>query len=338
MFETTLWKNVPDWWVIHPDHIEKKVQQWQKDYTELLDIHTAKQFTGEKVFALTITDPSVHAEQKKAAVFLNVHTMEYGACAGITNFASMLLTGKDLRGESAPFDAGDFRRKFIVTLIPDSNPQGKLRIPYAVTDGVIVNNGDDNTVSKLYYGICNSQPFRRCPSWKMSEEHVESVGSIYEKISPDEYVLPDMDERSTVLKMLYGLGYTYNYRMAGHMHQAEFPGIKENCYCAASIEPWIRPELQQLQIDWGNFVIQHWKSNGGRPLKNIDHHKWQGSWVIDRITGCVLKMGIDFTTLKFNCPSLVIETQLNDSKTPPAEQMRLGSAAIQASLEFLEQI
>ena len=33
MFETTYWQNVPDWWVIHPDHIEKKVGQWQKDHS-----------------------------------------------------------------------------------------------------------------------------------------------------------------------------------------------------------------------------------------------------------------------------------------------------------------
>lgn len=214
--------------------------------------------------------------------------------------------------------------------------QGKLRLPFAITDGSQLDNADDDTVSKLYYGICNGRPFRRCSNWRMSEEHVEQVGAIYEKISADEYVIPDMDERSTALRALYALGYRYPYRMVGLMHQAEFMGIEQNCYCATSIEPWIPEALQELQDRWARYVIEHWEGMGGRPIEKIDHHRWGPDlWVIDPVTGQVRKMGNNFVTLHFDCPSLTIETQMNDPRTSPEEQMRLSAAAMEASLRFL---
>jgi hypothetical protein len=247
------------------------------------------------------------------------------------------LTGKDLLGRSAPFDASHFRRRFIVTLIPDSNPQGKRRLPFALTDGTQFDNADAQTVHKMYYGIRDGGPFRRCPAWRMSEEHVESVGAIYEKISADEYVLPDMDSRSTVLRLLDALGFRYRYEMIGHMHQAEFPGREENCYCATSIEPWIAPPMQELQDDWAKVVLDHWQRIGGRPIEQIDHHHWgPDAWITDPVTGLVRKVGVDFTTLRFLCPSLIMEVQTNDPRTPPEEQMHLHSAAIEASLTFLD--
>jgi hypothetical protein len=191
-------------------------------------------------------------------------------------------------------------------------------------------------LNKIFFGICNGKPFKRCPAWRMSEEHVECAGMIYEKVSPDFYVLPDMDQRSTVLRLIRSLGYEYRYEIAGHMHQAEFMNLKENCYCATSIEPWIPDSIQKQQQQWAEYLIKAWKTEGGRPIQTVDHHKWgDRSWVTDSATGCVRKMGIDFTTLLFNCPSLVIETQMGFSRTPLEEQMRLGSVAIKISLDFL---
>ncbi len=337
MLETIYWKNVPDWWVVHPDRVEEKINEWKRNYGDFVSVRVAKQFTRNEIFAVTITDPSVPVEEKKLACFLNVHTMEYGACAGIMNFANMLITGKDLIGNDASFDAKMFREKFVVTLIPDGNPQGKLRLPFSFTDGTQIDNNDKDTVNKLYYGIHNGKPFKRVPSFKMSEEHVELVGAIYEKISPDEYVIPDMDERSTVLRFLYALGYEYHYQMVGFIHQAEFSGMEENCYCATSIEPWISPPMQELQNQWARFVIEQWKKIGGRPIEKIDHHHWGAdSWIIEPATGYVRKVGNDFATLRFNCPSIIMETQMNDPRTPPEEQMRLTTAGIEASLKFWE--
>ncbi len=337
MLETILWKHVPEWWLVHPDHIARKVEQWEKDFGSFLKVHRARQFTGETIFALTITDPDVPADRKKLAAFLNVHTMEYGACAGIMNFACMLLTGRDLLNRGVPFDAQEFRKQLIVTLIPDSNPQGKLRLPFAFTDGSQLDNTDGDTLHRIYYGVCQGKLFRRCPAWRMSEEHVELTGAIYEKISADDFVIPDMDLRSTVLRMLDGLGYQYHYQLVGHMHQAEFLDIEENCYCATSIEPWISPPMQELQIEWANRVIDSWRKAGGRPISQIDHHKWgANTWVTEPATGFVCKMGMDFTTLRFNCPSIIMETQMNDPKTPPEEQMRLTSVAIEESVRFLQ--
>ena len=336
MFEKMLWERTPAWWRVHPEHVGRKVEEWENAFGKFLKVRRARQFTGQLVHALTITDHETPAGRKRSAIFLNVHTMEYGACAGIMNFANMLLTGKDLMGNPAPFAADEFRRNFIVTLIPDSNPEGKLRLPFAFTDGTQFDNSDDDTAGKVYFGVCNGKPFRRCPSWRMSEEHVEQAGAIYEKISADEFVIPDMDARSTVMRLLDALGYEYHYEMAGHMHQAEFIDLKENCYCATSVEPWISPPLQELQDKWAAFAIKYWEETGGRPIKTIDHHKWGvNSWVTDPVTGFVRKMGVDFTTLRFNCPSLVMETQMHDPKTLPQEQMRLAAAGIEASLRFL---
>jgi hypothetical protein len=336
MFENILWKHVPDWWLVHPDHITIKVEEWEETFGRFLAVHRARQFTGETLYALTITDPDIPADRKKKAAFLNVHTMEYGACAGIMNFAHSLLTGRDLQTNPASFPAEELRKKFIITLIPDSNPQGKLRLPFSITDGSQFDNSDNDTVHKVYYGIAGGKPFRRCPVWKMSEEHVEQAGTIYEKISTDDYVIPDMDLRSTVMRMLDGLGYAYPYDMVGHLHQAEFAGCEENCYCATSAEPWISLPMRELQDEWATVVIDHWRTIGGRPIRKIDHHKWAAnSWVTDPATGFVRKMGTDFTTLRFNCPSLIMETQMHDPKTSPLAQMRLASAGIEASLQFL---
>ena len=339
MFEKTLWQHVPEWWVVHPDRVAAKVAEWEQGHGPFVSLHRARQFTGDSVFALTITDPDTPAENKKTAAFVNWHTMEYGACAAIVNVGEMLLTGRDLHGNEAPFDAREFCRRFVITLIPDANPQGKLRLPFAITDGSQLDNTDEETVARLYFGTCNGKPFRRCERWRMPEEHVEVAGAIYEKISADEYVIPDMDERSTAMRILYTLGLGQPYDMAGLMHQAEFMNMEENAYCATSIEPWIPVEIQATQERWAQAVIEHWRHVGGRPVEAVDHHHWgPDSWVIDPVTGCVRKMANDYLTLRFGCPCLTIETQMNDPRTSPQEQMRLGTEAIIASLEFLKKL
>ena len=46
-------------------------------------------------------------------------------------------------------------------------------------------------------------------------------------------------------------------------------------------------------------------------------------------------MANDYLALRFHCPCLTLEPQMNDPRTPSEEQMRLGAAAIQVGIEFL---
>jgi len=81
-----------------PATIEPQIVEWQARYSDLLNIYYQTQYTGHKIYALTVTDKNVPDANKKKLLTTVSHGHEPAGTAAIMNYINQLLTGKHLKG------------------------------------------------------------------------------------------------------------------------------------------------------------------------------------------------------------------------------------------------
>jgi len=98
-------KNVTsDWWLAMPRTVEPQILKWQEKYSDKLDICYTTQYTGHKIYALTVTSKDVADANKKKLLTTVSHGHEPAGSAAIMNFIHQLLTGEHLNGRGADLD------------------------------------------------------------------------------------------------------------------------------------------------------------------------------------------------------------------------------------------
>ena len=77
------------------------------------------QYTGHKVYALTVTNKSTQNQTKPRAIFAVPHAHEPAGTAACMSVIDHLLTGEDPEGFPTDINRKDALNKLILTFIPD---------------------------------------------------------------------------------------------------------------------------------------------------------------------------------------------------------------------------
>ena len=57
-----------DWWLGMPHTVEPKIVEWLEKYPDRLELRHTTQYTGHKIYALTVTNREIPADRKEKAV------------------------------------------------------------------------------------------------------------------------------------------------------------------------------------------------------------------------------------------------------------------------------
>ncbi len=264
-------------WLCYPDEWQPLVRQWAHRFnTSRLQVW--QQWTGEQVFAFSLGNPA-------ATIRLLVtvpHAHEPAGTVVCVDVLHQLLFGTHIDGTPTDLPVADLRQRLFITLVPDSNPQGRKRSPERVWDGT---KYDNDAFLKIAFGIAaNGERFGRYPEWRYSEHQPQRVGIIYEQIDEDWWVEPNTSRRSTHSKVLDELlaanGYTHYLEL--HQHETD-----EAVLLPAWFEGLTEAEQQRI-LRWSEAIFTAWRKQGipfqerpyipykGQPRQQFFRNFWEG--------------------------------------------------------------
>lgn len=319
--------NARQCWVSHPAEWQPALDRWQREYPDPIKLHEWAQFApggapAERVRGLTLGDDG--RERPIRLLVAVPHAHEPAPTAAIVDLAAQLITGQQWDGTPAEVKREEILRQCLLTLLPDTNSQGRARSPRRVWNGEV----DNDEFLKVAFGeAADGQRFGRYPEWRLSEHQPRRVGIVYEQLEPDLFVEPNTSRRSTHSRALEELFARYRYTHYLDMHQHEGD---EAALLPADFEE--RPADQQGHlIAWADAVLGAWEAAGirhkgryipyrGQPRQQLFRQFWAG-----------------------RCPGmlhLTTETRNNrhsstGEPTPLEHQFRSASLALAATLVFL---
>lgn len=309
-------------WCSHPQEWQPLLDEWQVQYAghEPLTFHSWPQMGGEVVRGLTLGT----ADRPVRLLIAVPHAHEPAPTAAIVDLASQIITGQHRDGTPASLDGARILDRCLLTLVPDSNNQGRARSPERVWDGAV----DNDTFLKTAFGIAaDGERFGRYAEWRPSEHRPRQVGIVYEQIEPDLYVEPNTSRRSTHSRMLDELFARYRYTHYLDMHQHE--GYEATLLPADFDD--LAPESQARLEAWSDAVLGAWEGAGiphkgryvpyrGQPRQQLFRAFWAG-----RCPG-MLKLTTETRNNRH------IET---DEPTSLEHQFRSAATGIEATLAHL---
>ena len=314
-----------DMWISHPDDVEAKVAEWEERFPELLHVDRIVQPTGRPVFALTFSDKGVPEAGKKKLLGFVPHAHEPAPNAACTNVMNMLLTATQLDGSAPTFDVEAARRKLVVSLIPDANPDGTARAPVEAWDGSYCTNeefwcwmrGEDPETGKMW---------KRVDLFDVREEEnlPERLGIVYEPISEFEHVEPNRHPRSSLMRHIKALRGQREYDGLLSLHQTEFVNSDRNCMIILPCLYDEQPEaIREEEMAWAKGIVTNWEEAGGRAteIKPLSYTGEQRQYFVN-VWGDTYQQ----------TPIITSEVQNNSPATPPAMQQLLSEIAISTTL------
>jgi len=312
-------------WLSMPDEVDAQIAQWLRDFPGLVVDDPERQFRGRMVHAVTVAGPGPAADKRRMIVTVP-HAHEPGATAGCMDFLNALLTGRHLDGRPADFDHAAALAGALVCVIPDANPGGRQRAPVRYWDGSLCPNEDfwcymrgrDRHTGKMW---------KRLDLWddRVETDHPDPIGIVYEQLNEHEYAEPNRTVRSSLLKLFDRLTARYQHHALVDVHQTEF---EKNPWNAMVILPCVHdelpPERQAANVRLAGSIVNAWKQVGGLVCPDVRPLGYTG----EQRAYFVRTWGQRYHRLAV----CITEVQNNTPRTPPAQQMRLCSAALQGAL------
>lgn len=317
-------------WVSRPDDVDRLVEQWQQKYPDLIEAEHTVQFSGRRVWALTLTDPRIPVDQKKKLAFYKPHAHEPAPIAAQMNLISQLLTGRALSGEPAWIDRDRYLSQTLLCFMPDANPMGTAAAPVDAWDGSQYTNeefwawmrGLDPETGKMW---------KRVDLWDdTKEEKLPSrYGIVYEQISEHEYVEPNRHPRSSLIQWLHRLLERHEWDLWLDLHQTEFVGSDRNCMiilpAGIDEQPAARQEVERKVAE---AILQAWSETpGGRPIMKAEPLSYSGEQL-----QYFLNVWRD---MRQKANFITSEIQNNSLLTPPPLQQRLNEIAIISAIDCI---
>ncbi|MBL8991943.1 MAG: hypothetical protein JNM63_01295 [Spirochaetia bacterium] len=208
------------------------------------------------------------------------HAHEPGPTAALVNLVSGIAEGKFLDGTPFPEDLRRASEKILITLLPDTNPQGKVRSEVRAWTGEI----DNETFYKIVFGeAADGSRFGRYPEWRISAHHPRRVGIEYEALDGDDYVEPNTSLRSTHTRAIDALFSKYQFTHFLDLHQHEHPEV---VLLPAEYDDLSSAERGKLDL-WAKAIESEWKTLGipymepsvpyrGEPRQQFFKDYWKG--------------------------------------------------------------
>jgi hypothetical protein len=318
-------------WLAMPQQVEAQVARWERAFPSLLRVEYLTQYTGQRCFALTIGDAGDAPGERPAAWFCVPHAHEPAGTAAIMDIVEQLLTGRDLAGQPAGFDYLAARQRLSLTFNPDANPGGRAWAPCLWWDGSKYTNDEFWTWMR---GIDPETQgmWKRVARWSLREEQPLRRGIVYEQLNEHEFVEPNRDPGSSLVRLFRRLDAHYRFARSLHLHQTEFERSDRTCMINLPVLQAELPEqLQAANVAWGRAIIEAWRGMGAMPVPEPRGFPYQAdtktmAWFRD----C-------WGDAQHRAPELIVEVQNNSPRTPPEQQMALQQAAMRVTIEQMLQ-
>ncbi|NPV08283.1 MAG: hypothetical protein HPY83_10040 [Anaerolineae bacterium] len=317
-------------WPAYPHQVDALVRRWREAHPGLISVEALPQYTRHRVYALTVSDGPDDQQDKRGLICAVPHAHEPAATVGILDFVNELLTGQHLDRRPSELDRERILRRCLLTFIPDANPGGRARSPQPYWDGRSLSNNDFLDVA---FGIDarTEGRFKRVARWSMLEDVPARLGIVYEQVSEHEYVEPNRDEGSSLVRLSRAMQARHRYHCQVHLHQTEFDWQGKDPTNCMAILPALQDELpeglQRQNLALAGRMIEAWREVGGHPLpepRPFGYGEPARGWFV-RCWGEVQR----------RMPDVLVEVQNNNRNTAPVQQMALCSAGIRAAVGWL---
>ena len=327
-------------WLAMPSQVEAQVARWQHDFPGALAVDSITQHTGHRVFALTVGDSAAlqNKPSARSAFFCVPHAHEPAGTAAIMDVIHQLLTGQDLAGRPASFDHTAARQRLLLTFNPDANPGGRTFAPVVWWDGSKYTN-DEFWTWMRGLDADTGKMWKRVARWSLKDEHPLRRGIVYEQLNDHEFVEPNRDEGSSLVRLFRRNDAKYHYSRSMHLHQTEFVNSPHNCMINLPVlQAELPPHIQEANVAWAQAVIDRWTSLSGTPeVANVEISP------VPAPRGFPYVRDTETTQWFRNCwgeaqqraPEIVVEVHNNSPRTPPQAQLALERAAITLTIEQL---
>ncbi len=244
--------------LVRPEEWQPRFRRWREEAPDRVLVHAWSQYGGQEVLALTVLPPGGPRPGAPHLLAAVPHALEPAPTAAAVDLACQLVTGRHVDGSPADVPAGPGAVRLAVTLMPDANPQGRVRSPARCWDG---RDCDNATFLRHAFGVAaGGGVFPRLPEWRWSEHSPRRAGLEFEQVDGDLWVEPNTSRRSTYsrgLDDLWELRPTHVVDM--HQHQsAEAVLLPEDF----DDRP---PEGRAAIAAWGDAVLRAWREAGGAP-------------------------------------------------------------------------
>ncbi len=318
-------------WVSHPGEWQPLFTLWQQRFPRQTRLHMWRQYGGAQVVGLTIGAPAAVAGEQLPAgaprlLLATPHAHEPANTAAQVDVLSQLLQGCHLDGSAAELAPPADESGWLITFLPDTNSQGRLRSPVRCWDGSLYEN---DAFYKYAFGIAHDgERFGRYAEWDLHEHRPQMPGIEYEQVDEFTYVEPNTSRRSThfrAIAELYSL-YRYSHLLDMHQHEYDDAVLLPADFDDRSVDK------QERIMTWANKLIRAWEAVGaaprqtpsvpyrGQPRQQLFLRFWEGL-----------------------CPGMLkITSEVRNNRhartgeeTPMERQFQTAAAAIRASLDYL---
>ena len=257
--------------------LEAKIAEWTELAGPKLQVDHVTDYVGNKVYALTLSNPAVPLGGKRRHYFAQPHAHEPGTTAGMIDTIEQLVTGSDLAGEPSPLDVEQVLAKTVLTFNPIGNVDGRERAP------VIVWDGSQYTNDQLWCWMRGEDPdnpgkmWKRLGLWDTREEKApDPIGIVYEQIDEHRYVEPNRSHLSSYFRLFFQMDERFGYEAWLSLHQTEFVNSPENCMIILPLRDLVEGEILEADRVWGQRVVDAWKAAGYRPKPEPIHLNYSG--------------------------------------------------------------
>jgi len=151
-------------------------------------------------------------------------------------------------------------------------------------------------------------------------------GIVYEQLNEQEFVEPNRDPDSSLVRLFRQMDGHYHYDRSLHLHQTEFERSDRNCLINLPLlQPELPPALQEANLAWARELIAAWAALGeeiARPVPEPHPFPYyRDRQTVEWFRAC-------WGESQQRMLELVVEVQNNSPRTPPEHQLLLMETAI----------
>ncbi|MCD4823371.1 MAG: hypothetical protein K8S55_02085 [Phycisphaerae bacterium] len=328
-------------WLGKPEDVNQAILEWQKKFPEIVRIDEEKQFSGDSVYAVTVT--ANNDKPKKNFMVAVPHAHEPAGTAAAMNFLNEVITGTKLDGSATTLPRDEILEKVRLTFIPLANPFGAKKSPVDWWDGSKYSNEEFGDIMKGR--LLNNPPvgtvgifWHYHPVFNQDAERLEEIGIVWEQLSESLYGEPHFYKGCTWWQLVERLSDEFHYDLLIELHQGMEGWEEMDTLVIRPQENWVPKESLEYAGKVEAKVIEAWKNAGAKPHPgDKEYYQRAGKgWFPDLDKPNErLKMSGDWLSIKCGTPQLTIEVQNNNQRTPAEEQLLYQQTAIEACVEML---